>query len=76
MCEVEGGGETLRTALMKVVQSEGKTTKSEHKNMIIRQNLQEYYRVVKLKSTEAELIISFRLKFKILYNLLLLLKYR
>lgn len=76
MCEVEGGGETLRTALMKVVQSEGKTTKPEHKNMIIRQNLQEYYRVVKLKSTEAALIISFRLKFKILYNLLLLLKYR
>lgn len=76
MCEVEGGGETLRTALMKVVQSEGKTTKSEHKNMIIRQNLQEYYSVVKLKSTEAELIISFRLKFKILYNLFLLLKYR
>lgn len=76
MCEVEGGGETLRTALMKVVQSEGKTTKPERKNMIIRHNLQEYYRVVKLKSTEAELIISFRLKFKILYNLFLLLKYR
>lgn len=59
---------------MKVVQSEGKTTKPEHINMIIRQNLQEYYSVVKLKSTEAELIISFRLKFKILYNLFLLLK--
>lgn len=43
MCEVEGGGETPRTALMKVAQSEGKTTKPEHKNMIIRQNLQERY---------------------------------